>query len=42
MKWEVGDGASVRFYQDPWVSTRPLRLWPNVQPMDNINSNMRV
>ena len=42
MNWEVGDGASIRFYKDLWVSTCPLRLWPNAQLLDNINRDACV
>jgi len=26
MQWEVGDGASIKTFDDPWVSNCPLRL----------------
>ena len=30
LKWEFGDGETINFLRDPWVSSSPLRLWPNV------------
>jgi len=30
LKWEIGDGSSIMFFQDPWIGFSFLKLWPNI------------
>ena len=42
LKWETGDGASVKFFKDVWVGSSPLNLWPNLPISNDVDENESV
>ena len=42
MKWEIGDGSSIKFFKDPWVGSPLLKLWPNVMPPCSVDEDITV
>jgi len=41
LKWEIGDGASVKFFKDVWVSSSPPNLWPNLLILNDTDKNVK-
>ena len=37
--WEVGDRASIQFFNDTWVSSSPFKFWPNLTTSASINED---
>ena len=42
VKWMIGDGMTIKIYEDSWITLISLRLWPTYINIDQISLDMHV
>ena len=40
LRWKVGDGAAIQFMNEPWVSSIPVKLCPDVNCYNEVDESL--